>query len=177
MKVQDVMTPSAHTCRPDDSLERAAQLLWEHDCGVLPVVDWQGSVRAMITDRDICMGAWSRGRSLGDLRVADAMSKGVVSCAPGDDLAEAVGKMCQSGVRRLPVVAEDGRVVGVLSINDLACAATLGSAARKGSLAKEAWKVLEAVSRHRTGAPERVEEITPSRKPPGRSRPASRPRA
>jgi CBS domain-containing protein len=154
MKVQDVMTRVVHTCRPEDSLEMAAGLLWERDCGCLPVVDGEGHVQAIITDRDICMAAYTQGRRLGDLRVADSMSQKAVTCRPEDDVAEAARKMCEHEIRRLPVVDRDRKVRGVLSLNDLILAADADCAALIDDVAgSKAWMVLASVSRHRPDSP------------------------
>ena len=148
MKVRELMSSPAYSCRPTDSLARAAQLLWDHDCGMLPVLDQAGRVTSAITDRDICMAALSRGRTLGDLRVVDSMSRKVVTCKPDDDLADAVHRMMESQVRRLPVVDADGKPRGVLSLNDLAVAGEndLG-------MARESQRVLLAACRRRAAVP------------------------
>lgn len=144
MKVRDLMSSPVHTCRPQDSLARAAQLLWQHDCGVLPVVDRDGKVGAAITDRDICMGAWSRGQGLDALRVADSMSKTVVTCRAEDDLGVAAEVMGKHQVHRLPVVDEQGKAIGLLSLNDMAVAAE-----RDPQVGKQVLRVLGAVCHHR----------------------------
>ena len=75
MKVEDLMTRSVGTCRPTDTLSSAAQLMWERDCGCVPVVSDDGSNRVvgMLTDRDICMAAHFRGASPGALPVGQVM--------------------------------------------------------------------------------------------------------
>lgn len=75
MNVQDVMTRSVTTCLAQDCLYSVARLLWERDCGSLPIVDRDGRPIAMITDRDVCMAAYTTGKPLHELRVATAMSK------------------------------------------------------------------------------------------------------
>jgi CBS-domain-containing membrane protein len=70
MKVREFMTTVAHTCRPEDTLDKAAHLLWAHDCGSLPVIAADGRVLAMITDRDVCMGAFLRGQALSGIACA-----------------------------------------------------------------------------------------------------------
>ncbi|HEX6810382.1 MAG TPA: CBS domain-containing protein [Planctomycetota bacterium] len=147
MKVHQLMNGPGRTCGPRDSLQRAAQLLWEHDCGMLPVVDDTGRVRGVITDRDICMGAYTRGECLSDLTVAKSMSPTVVTCRPDDDVAVAAQRMAENAVRRLPVVDDKGRVQGVLSLNDLARAG-----AKDKDAAQAAGRVLEMVSRPRPAA-------------------------
>ncbi len=148
MKVRELMTSPAHTCQPHDTLAHAAQQMWDHDCGILPVVDRDGRVGATITDRDICMAALTRGRRLDELRVADAMSKQVFACSPDDDVATAAGTMALHQVHRLPVVDGKQQLSGLLSLNDLALA---GDADAR--LAREASRVLAGVCRHRARVP------------------------
>lgn len=155
MKIREVMSSPAHTCQPQDSLERAARLLWDHDCGVLPVVDRHGRVSAAITDRDICMGALTRGERLADLRVADSMSGDVVTCRADEEVAVAAQRMAERQVHRLPVVDKEGRACGVVSLNDLAIAGQ-----RDACVGTEAVRLLAAVCRHRAGVPA-VVPITP----------------
>jgi CBS-domain-containing membrane protein len=137
------MSSPAVTCRAQDSLEEAARLLWEHDCGILPVVDQDGRAGATITDRDICMGAYTRGCRLAEAQVAESMSRRLVSCKPDDDVSLATRLMIEHQVRRIIVVDEDDLPVGVLSLNDLACAAP-----RDAALGRQALRALTAVSRH-----------------------------
>jgi CBS domain-containing protein len=153
MKVHELMSHPVHTCRAEDSLETAARLLWENDCGIVPVVDHDGRAQAAITDRDICMGAYTRGQRLADLRVGDSMSRSLVSCRFDEDVAVAASRMAEHAVRRLPVLDGDGRIRGVLSLSDLA--------RRQGDTgaAAEALKVLAAVSRSRSATPERARQL------------------
>jgi CBS domain-containing protein len=154
MKVREIMSMSPETCVPTDSLATAAQKLWDHDCGCLPVVDRDGRPSAVITDRDICMAAFTRGRPLKDLRVADSMSQSVATCRQDDDLAAAARKMTKHLVRRLPVVGADHKLVGMLSLNDLATAVDPATPDRIGDeAAAEALRVLAAVSHGRSMVP------------------------
>jgi len=120
MKVQDWMTRDVATCVVDDSLNRAAQLMWDGDFGVVPVVGPEGSIVGMITDRDVCMAAYTRGRPLAEIRVEHAMAKHIATCSPDSTIDTALSLMKEARVRRLPVVDHHGRLVGVLSLNDLA---------------------------------------------------------
>jgi CBS domain-containing protein len=117
-EVRECMTTEVVTCRPDASMEQAARLMWEHDCGVLPVVEGE-RVAGIVTDRDLCMGTYTRGRALCDLRVKDSMAKEVFACRPADPLEQALRDMADHQVRRAPVVDELGRLVGILSMNDV----------------------------------------------------------
>lgn len=119
MFVDDAMTKTIHSCRPDDSLATAAKLLWDHDCGCVPVLDEHGHVQGMLTDRDICMAAYTTGRSLGDLTAGDVMTREVASVLPSESLQEAEIVMRKRGVRRLPVLDDQQRIIGLLSCNDL----------------------------------------------------------
>lgn len=120
MKVRDLMTADAKACGPDDSLNRAAQLMWENDCGAVPVVDDELRVIGMVTDRDICMAAYTQGLPLKQSRVDSAMSKGAYTCAVGDDVTIARKRMSERQVRRLPVVDDEGRLAGIISLSDIA---------------------------------------------------------
>lgn len=119
MDIRALMTPDVCTCSPADSVHRAAKLLWDNDCGALPVVE-SGRLRGMITDRDICMAAYTRGKRLEEMTVGSVMSRGVVSCRVDDSLETAETLMARHGVRRLPVVDLADRLVGILTLADLA---------------------------------------------------------
>src|SRR5258708_2351830 len=118
--VGQVMTRGARTCGPDDSLSRAAQVMWEGDCGCVPVVDADGKAIAMITDRDVCVAAFTRDLAPSKMLVSSAASRRLVTIREEDTLETAGSLMSRHQIRRLPVVDSKGRLVGVLSMNDLA---------------------------------------------------------
>lgn len=120
MKVQEVMSKPAIVCRRSDGLDTPARLMWEHDCGVIPVVDDGGKLVGMITDRDICMAAYTQGSALHTIRVSNAMARKVFLCGPGDSLAAVEQVMGEHKIRRLPVIDSDNRPIGVVSMNDIA---------------------------------------------------------
>ena len=117
---QTLMQPNVRTCSPRDSLEHAARLLWEGDCGALPVVDDAGKTTAMITDRDICMAVYTQDRAPRECRVESAMSKPVYFCSPEDSIQRIAEIMSEHQVRRVPVVSPDGRLLGIVTLADLA---------------------------------------------------------
>lgn len=119
MKVQEVMTRNVKSCQPDSNVEQAATLMWDYDCGALPVVDKENRVMGMITDRDIAIAASTRGRLTSQISVGDVMSGNVYACAEDEDLKSALHTMRREKVRRLPVINYDGRLAGILSINDI----------------------------------------------------------
>ncbi|MCW5891237.1 MAG: CBS domain-containing protein [bacterium] len=120
MKVEQLMQRPVHTCRADDTINHAVQIMWEQDCGCIPVVDEERHPIGMITDRDACMAAYTQGRTLSSLPVGAAMARHVHACRTGDTLAEAERIMRLAQVRRLPVVDAANVLVGILSLNDLA---------------------------------------------------------
>jgi CBS domain-containing protein len=119
MKVKEIMTVNSKACTPTNSLADAAQLMWDNDCGILPVVVGGGKVVGLITDRDICMAAVTKGRNLSNIAVEDVISGEVFACKPEDEVRTALTTMRDNKVRRLPVVAADGKLKGVLSMNDV----------------------------------------------------------
>jgi CBS-domain-containing membrane protein len=145
------MQRDVKTCRADDTLHTAAQVMWDHDCGCAPVVDRDGHVVGMLTDRDICMAAYTRGMPLDGVEVQDAMSHGVSACQPQDTLADAERMMRDNQVHRLPVVDAGGRIVGIVSLNDLAQEASRETLARKRAISfGEVGETLAAVCRPRS---------------------------
>jgi CBS domain-containing protein len=123
MKVEEVMNRKVHTCKPNDSLKVATQLMWAHDIGCLAVTDEAGKAIGMVTDRDLLMCAHLSGRSLDEEVVSSAMSKQLYSVRAGESV-QAVETLMQSKqVRRIAVISRESRIVGILSLNDLALAA------------------------------------------------------
>lgn len=152
MRIEQLMTKSPKTCRPDDSLTEAAQILWDNDCGCLPVTAQDAAERlvGMITDRDVCMAAQFRGKSLDQLRVSDAMTEAVRACNPGDSAAHVQAIMAEARVRRLPVVDESEQVVGLISLADLAREAAREHASKEPEITQaEIGQVLAIISEPR----------------------------
>jgi len=119
MKVKEIMSTNAKVCAPADNLSVAAGLMWENDCGVLPVVAEDEKVVGLITDRDICMAANLNNRNLWNIAVEDVISHKLFACKPEDDIHAALNTMQENKVRRLPVIGADGTLEGILSMNDI----------------------------------------------------------
>ena len=100
MRTRDLMTSEVATCRSNETESRAAQLMWERDCGTIPVVDESNHVVGMITDRDLCMGAYTSGRPLAELPVTNSMSRDVVSCRATDTVEAALATMGEHRLHR-----------------------------------------------------------------------------
>lgn len=118
--VKDVMTRDVHTCSPKDNLHRAAKLMWDGDIGCVPVVEAGSRLVAMITDRDLCMAAYHKDARLHELFVSEAMSRTVYFVRESQPIAAVEETMRERQVRRVPVVDEQQRLVGIVSLNDLA---------------------------------------------------------
>ena len=119
-KVSELMTSEVEACRPDDNLETAARMMWNGDIGVVPVIDDQRRVLGIVTDRDIAMAAYTQGKPLRDLPVDVAMAREIFSCRADDPVATAEHIMRARQVRRLPVIDDEGKLAGILSLNDIA---------------------------------------------------------
>lgn len=124
-QIGSIMTEGVLVCTAKDLLTRPAQIMWELDCGIVPVVDSQQRLEAVITDRDICMAAYTKGRPLHEICVADVMSRPVHRCYAEDPLERAIAVMAAAQVRRLPVVNAEQQVVGIVSLADIGRAAAL----------------------------------------------------
>src|SRR5262245_23089070 len=118
MKVKDVMTRNVKSIRPESTIDQAAIQMWDYDCGVMPVVDGEIRVMGMITDRDIAIAASTRGRLTTQINVGEVMSGNVYACAEDEDVKSGLNTMRREKVRRLPVVNYDGRLSGIISINN-----------------------------------------------------------
>jgi CBS domain-containing protein len=119
VKIADLMTRDVQACAIHDSLNAAARIMWDHDCGCAPVVDTHGKLVGIVTDRDISMAAYTQGVPLDAIPVERVMSPKVISCTRGDDLETAHHLMRTHEIHRLPVVDTRGRPIGILSLSDV----------------------------------------------------------
>ena len=119
MKVKDVMMCTPYSCQPQHNVAMAAELMWKGNCGFLPVLDSAGSISGVITDRDICIALCTRNILPSALTVAEVCQCKVCVSQLDDDIHTALQTMRDSHVRRLPVIDAAGKLVGVLSIDDL----------------------------------------------------------
>lgn len=120
LQIKEIMTRNVATCRPDDHLDKPAMSMWDYDCGAIPVVKEDGQVVGMLTDRDVCMVAFSQAKPIHEIKVEEAMTWEVYSCLPDDSISEAEDIMRARQIRRLPVIDLQGKLAGVISLNDLA---------------------------------------------------------
>jgi CBS domain-containing protein len=119
MKVRDIMTQPPETCRVDTNLATASRRMRETGCGTLAVVDADGRLAGILTDRDLAMAVGDTRREASRVSVDKAMTHQVHTCRPDEDLHVALERMAAAHVRRLPVVEGEGEVKGLLSVDDL----------------------------------------------------------
>ena len=117
--VSVIVNASPATCAPADSLNRAAQIMWEQDCGAVPVVDQDGRLMGILTDRDICMASYTRGQPLWSISVVSTMSRATIRASASDSIGTVLRLMSEGRVRRIPIL-ENERLVGIVSLADIA---------------------------------------------------------
>ena len=122
MRVRDCMSENVVTITPEESAALAARLMTRHNLGVLAVCDYHGKLQGVVTDRDIitrCVAVDQDPSRVPEIPLAGIMSAQVEAIAPEENAQAATERMARKQVRRLPVV-EAGKLVGVVSLNDLA---------------------------------------------------------
>jgi CBS domain-containing protein len=119
MKAEDVMTRDVKSCFVDETAAEAAHVMWENDCGAVPVIDRENRLMGMVTDRDLCMAAYTQGRLLRDIALSTAASRTLVSARRHDEVSVVETLMERHQLRRIPIVDGDRRLIGVVTMNDL----------------------------------------------------------
>ena len=125
LTVADAMSTHLLTCNHGETLDRAAKIMWEHGCGEVPVVDDDGFLVTMVTDRSVCLCAYTQRKPLAQIPVTCATPERLRVVGTEDSLEFAHELMRRHHVRCLPVVEKSGRLVGVLSITDIVRATSL----------------------------------------------------
>jgi CBS-domain-containing membrane protein len=119
MKVRELMTKQVASVRPGERASNALRMMWDCDCGTLPVTEDGGRVVAVVTDRDLAMTGMFRDARPSEFAVSDAMSRSLHCCSPEDSVGAAAEIMRRVQIRRLPVVDGERRLVGILSQADI----------------------------------------------------------
>lgn len=157
MKVADVMMRTPASCTADTNLAAAVEILWNRNCGMLPIVDRDGKVTGVVTDRDICIALGTRNRPAAEITVAQVLPSLLFACKPDDDIHTALAIISGAKVRRLPVIDENGKLKGILSLDDVVLHAETGAAGRVPDLSNS--DVIEYMKRvYRPNLPERLRE-------------------
>lgn len=141
-KCADLMTKEPVCCLPTDTAARAAQLMKDADVGPIPVVENEQSKRlvGIVTDRDLALKVVAEGRDPNAARVEEVMTREPLTCRPEDDARKAVDLMAERQLRRIPVVDEGGKIVGIIAQADVAI---------KTEAPKETATVVEEISKPR----------------------------
>lgn len=140
MNIRDVMTPNPRTVQLTDTLQEAAQIMRDEDTGAVPVIE-ENRVVGMVTDRDIVIRAVADGDY--EATIDDIVSDDPICATPDMSTSEALDLMSEHQIRRLPVVDDDDRLVGIVSIGDLAVKE--GRDSRTGDALEQ---ISEGVKRH-----------------------------
>lgn len=138
MRVREVMHPKAKVINFEHTVEEAARLMEQEDCGSIPV-EKNDKMIGMVTDRDIAIRVVAHGKDPKRTRVQEVMSEGINYCYEDDDIRDVSQKMAGRQVRRLPVVNKDKRLVGMVSLSDIA---------NKGQDAKLTHDTLSKIAHH-----------------------------
>jgi CBS domain-containing protein len=148
MKVKNLMTPEPRACSRGTNLAEAAALMLDADCGILPVVDEQGKLVGVVTDRDMFIALATRNKLASQLTVDDVARRRVFTCGPDDDVQTALAALKRHQVRRLPVEGFAGTVAGIVSMNDI-----LRAAGKKGVGNAEIVDTFQAICAHHHPTP------------------------
>ena len=145
MKVKDIMTRNPKFCGPRDTLAQVVSMMWEGDCGMLPIVDKSNRVVGVITDRDVALAVWRKDRAPADIRVDQLPLAKLYCCAPTDDVDDALRIMRRAQVRRLPIIDEGEELTGIISMDDLAVHARVPDGTRTGLTPQKVAEALKAI--------------------------------
>ncbi|MGO9007577.1 MAG: CBS domain-containing protein [Beijerinckiaceae bacterium] len=137
MKTKQVMHKGVEWVSPDTPVRKLAKMMKEFDIGAVPIGEGDKLV-GMVTDRDLCLRALADGKDIESMTARDVMTAGIIWCRDDEDVEEAADLMERKKVRRLPVIDENKRMVGMLSLGDVSHAAGL----------KTAGELTKAVSAH-----------------------------
>ncbi|MEZ5345580.1 MAG: CBS domain-containing protein [Pyrinomonadaceae bacterium] len=141
MKVEKIMTKNVGTCSTGENLGKAVFIMWQKDCGVVPVLDADEKVIGMITDRDVCIALTSRNQRASEVLVNDLTHGNLISCSPKDSVKSVLRTMAKHKIKRLPVTGKKGNLKGIISIADIL------RLKKKKSLRKSLAKTLEEISK------------------------------
>jgi len=157
MKVADAMMRTPASCTAETNLAAAVEILWNRNCGMLPIVNGEGKVTGVITDRDICIALGTRNRRASEITVREVQPEKLFACKPDDDIRTALAIISDAKVRRLPVPDEAGKLQGILSLDDVVLHAASGIGGRAPELSSS--DVIEYMKRvYQSSLPEVVRQ-------------------
>lgn len=161
MKVRDLMQSEVASCTPGTDLAAAAMIMWNKDCGVVPVVaPGTRKVIGVVTDRDVCMAVATTGKTPQQRTVDEVMARTPFTLRAEQSIMDAMLLMEREHLRRLPVVDANGSLIGILSINDLVMATRSGWSRTKPHLnPHDVMRALRGICAHRIGAEAESEQL------------------
>ena len=160
MRVEEVMTRPVAFCNPATNAAVAAEIMWNQDCGSLPVAEDGGRAVGIVTDRDLFIALGTTNRRAADIPVGEVMETELACCAPEEDVRTALTTMAKRKLHRLPVVDKSGILKGIVSMNDIVLRAE-GEAA--GLTGDDVIRTMKAICEHQ------------QRQDPGEPKPTARP--
>ncbi len=144
MKVKKIMTRSVGVCRENDSLAKAVEVMWQKDCGFVPVVDKKSKLVGTITDRDVAVSVFLQNKPASEIKASDVINGKVVTCSSKDKIEKVLKTMKKHQIKRLPVIGKNDKLEGIISITDILLASD-----KDKSLQKKVLKTLEAIGKPR----------------------------
>jgi CBS domain-containing protein len=135
----DFMTTDVRSAPPDATLRRIAEIMREENVGIVPIIDEDAHLLGVVTDRDIVVRADARGLKCEDVRARDVMTRHVETARADDDIHEVLERMGEIGVHRIPILDQGQRLLGVVSLADVA---------RRADLPLEVQETLDRIARH-----------------------------
>jgi CBS domain-containing protein len=148
MKVKDIMSKNVKCCKRRDTLAEVVSAMWENNCGIIPMVDKEGRVAGVITDRDIALALWRKDRAPSEVLAGELPTAKLHTCADTDDIDDALRIMQHARVRRVPVINADEKIVGILSMNDVALHAHRAGARTPSITFDKVVDTLRAICKH-----------------------------
>jgi len=145
MKIKDVMVKPAAFCAPETNLGAAVEMMWNCNCGFLPVLDAQRHVVGVITDRDIAIAIGTQSRRPGEITAGEVATRKVHSCRPEYDIHMALDTMAENKVHRIVVVNEQNQFEGVLSMDDVVLLAETKSGSRQDISCEDVVRTLKTL--------------------------------
>jgi CBS domain-containing protein len=142
MKVFEVMTIDVGFCYLEDNLTKVAEIMWQKDCGIIPVVTAEKHVVGVITDRDICIAAASRNQQTSQIKASEMNFRPIIVCAMEDDVKDVLRRMRKYKVKRLCVTNDNKELLGIISLSDI-----LLKAGEKKSVRKLIFSTLNAIAK------------------------------
>jgi CBS domain-containing protein len=149
MRVQDIMTRDVKSCGPHDDVAQVATLMWDNDCGIVPVIINGETPVGVITDRDICIAVGTRQRLASEIAANQVISTDLHMCSPDTRITNALALMREKKVRRLVVVDSNGILEGILSLNDIVLHCGPSNNKEPGFSYEDVIKTLQVICEHR----------------------------